>query len=262
MSAVSATPSMVPSSTIPSQAPSFAPAPYPVTVFAASQTLVGISASTFNANPNNTLALQSSIAACMSGVTSSNVLNLVVTDSTSTNAAHHMMLRLSSVAVSDVTSTASYSIYVANADSATSYSTLSNQLQTAVSQGTFNTLLQAYATQYGATSLSFVTSNSVATENLVPSDSGSDDGLSDGAIAGIVIGSVVGASLLFAVVYYLHTRSSGSSNGGNNDSIKEANSIYSDHTNVENTNNPVFQSKTLSGEARRYGGPGSNNNDL
>lgn len=156
----------------------------------------GIDLATFNsAYDTYAAALKLSIAACMSNVAESNIVNLVVTAPANSK----VRGQVASLAASSSIST-SYQVSVH--DPSQTYSSLSSQLSNAVSGGTFTVLLQSYGTSTGATGFQQASSDSVSTSDLVGSSGNDDDSLSGGAIAGIVIGVLVGVLLLAGIIYY------------------------------------------------------------
>ena len=168
----------------------------------------GVDLNTYNSNVtsySNTLKM--SIASCMSDVSPSNIINLVVTDVASSSIMQRMgaSLLASSGSINTV-----YDVSVR--DPSLSYNSLSSQLSTAVSDGTFTSNLQTYSTSTGATGFATASSTSVTTADLLDDDGGSDDkSLSAGAIAGIAIGCAAFMALLGAAVYYYFSSSAGSS---------------------------------------------------
>lgn len=134
----------------------------------------------------------------MTGVSSSNIINLVVTgiSSSGVGATSAQRALASSAQIS-----ASYQVSVR--DATLSYGSLSQQLTSAVQSGQFDTYLAAYGQQTGATGFVGATSTSVTTEDL--EDTGNDDkkGFSAGEIAGIVIGSLAVVLILGTLSYFV-----------------------------------------------------------
>jgi hypothetical protein len=234
----SASPTLEPTFTIapttstmgsPTRTPSLSPT-YPVTSFTAEQVINGIDSNTYYSSTTYQTSLQQSIAACMVGVNSTNVYDIVVSDIASSSSVMiakgktsqvskiHVMVELlpskSTTASSTASVNAAYKVSVLQTSSTFSYSSLSSQLSTAVSSGQFDTYLASYSSENDAVGFSGCTSTSVTTTNTSPNqptysptkapsdDDSSSNGLSDGAIAGIVIGTIVGVALIFGVVYY------------------------------------------------------------
>lgn len=158
----------------------------------------GIDAATYNSDVSlysGTLA--KSIAMCMDGMLSSNVVDLTVQDVTTSRVPQ---LRSFSEHDAALTSAISTTYTVVTSESSFTYDELSSELKSSVAAGDFDTYLHENAAASGATGFSSATSTSVTTTNL---QSGSSDngGLSGGAIAGIVIACVV---LLSACAYFVH----------------------------------------------------------
>ena len=169
------------------------------------QVISGISINTYNSDVSLYAdTLKMSIAACMTGVSSANVVNLIVTGVSSSSSSgnfHILSLRRHSDAFTPLASSqinAAYDISVTN--SAGTYSSLSSELQSAVADGNFNDYLNTYSTQTGATGFQGATSSSVETTDI--DDDSDNKKLTPGVIAGIVIGIIAVCLLIGAGAYY------------------------------------------------------------
>ena len=161
------------------------------------QTLRGIDATTFNANPANAVVLTQTIAGTMSGVVPADILNLEVTGS---------RRRLKSEPVSEsarllqagstATATATYTVAPISVYSA---SQLRNELTNSVTSGAFTTDLNDNAATNGNSDLVGASSNSF------PSDDKKKT-LSTGAIVGIAIGGFAFVVLVIVISWCLCCR--------------------------------------------------------
>lgn len=160
------------------------------------------------------MTLKASIAGCMTGVTASNTVNLVVADGTTTTSA--LSLRKKRVATTD-SIIAEYVVCIADPTSGVTYDTLVTELDAAVSCSTFTTLLTTYSAVYsipGYSSMTSSTIDSTADSNSSSGSSKKKDGLSGGAIAGIVIACVVAAALCIGLAVFYFTRMGGEQSDG------------------------------------------------
>lgn len=209
--------SSAPSTLSPTQTPSIDPTAAPEAVsIAVIQVIPGMSYETYSSNSNYTVTLTTSIAACMTDVSLSDIVNLVVTDgSTSTTAsAADTLRRKRDIAITDASTTdsiiASYDVYVATPSSEVTYETLVSQLRAAVSGTTFITLLATYSAVYSTPGFSNVTAStllSTSDSSYTPSTTSSTNGndeitLSVGAISGIAIGGFVLLACCFTSIAY------------------------------------------------------------
>lgn len=146
----------------------------------------------------------------MNAVQANNIIDLVVTATTSSSRTTSFSLRTSVDASSSATAdaatpaiNAAYEVSIHNPT--VTYESLSQQLVTSVSIGTFTTILRSFAQENGAIGFSSAASTSVSTQDMLSSD---DDGgskkkgLGAGPIAGIVIGGVA----LLALLYWYKVR--------------------------------------------------------
>lgn len=149
------------------------------------------------------MTLRESIAACMNAVQANNIIDLVVTATTSSRAASFSLRSGVSADAATPAINAAYEVSIHNPT--VTYESLSQQLITSVSIGTFTTILQSFAQESGAMGFATAQSTSVNTQDLLSSD---DDGgskkkgLGAGPIAGIVIGGVA----LLALLYWYKVR--------------------------------------------------------
>jgi len=140
----------------------------------------------------------------MNAVQANNIIDLVVTATTSSRTAS-FSLRTSATATSSVSANAAtpainaaYEVSIHNPT--VTYDSLSQQLITSVSIGTFTTILQSFAQENGAIGFASASSTSVSTQDLLSSDDdggSKKNGLGAGPIAGIVIGGVAFLALLY-----------------------------------------------------------------
>jgi hypothetical protein len=186
------------------------------------QVINGISVSTFSSNVTlYTNTLTTAIAECMDGVTSGDIINLVVA-SASRESGHDGTATATAAAARNILSplfrgtsllaqpkiSAAYTVQTNSAG--LTYSSMSQQLKDAVSGGQFNTYLSDASAQTGATGLLSATSDSVTTVAVTSTDDddgddsggGGSKGLGGGAIAGIVLGCLVLCLLLAAAVHF------------------------------------------------------------
>eukprot|EP01036_Dinobryon_divergens_P028265 gene28267-37186_t len=165
-------------------------------VFHATQTILGLTASEFSSNANNTEVLTAAIVSCFKApisITASQVLNLVVV------AAAGERTQLLSTSSSSPSILVSYDIFTSSKYPSSAYST---QLSIAVGSGAFTRSLQMHAALRGTTCLLNATSSMVSvgdrnpsllpTVAVGPSSTGSqgDGFLSVGLLAGIAAGSL------------------------------------------------------------------------
>eukprot|EP01034_Spumella_vulgaris_P039106 gene39106-48298_t len=202
--------SLAPTSTSPTFVASLAPSSLPVftptaaptdtsVVFSASQIISGISFETYLTNTSNyDRTIATSIAATMTGVTSQNVVNLVVTEyiaNVNSNTRSRLLTNSTQLSTAYVVSVSTEQV------SGATYISLSNQLNQAVTLGVFNAYLTEYAVEFEATGLYGATSSSVVTTNdvVVNDDTGGGSGSS-----ALSTGVIVGLLALFALVgiYY------------------------------------------------------------
>lgn len=166
------------------------------------QVITGIDLATYNSNVTAySLTLRQSIAACMAGVSSANIINLVVTEGASSSVHHQSNQK----AVLSSTSQIHTAYDVSVRDASLSYSSLSSQLSTAVESGQFDTYLTDFAQQTGAVGFVDATSTTVTTEDLEPSDDDDDKktGFTSGEIAGVVVGSLAVLLILGTLSYFV-----------------------------------------------------------
>jgi len=161
----------------------------------------------------------------MTGVTASNIVNLVVTSYTASSSSAYPFsvpyLRkkqvegtVTAAAITTTTTTtnsisASYDVYVASPTTGMTYDTLVSQLNTAVTGTTFTTLLTTYSAVYSTPGYNSVTSSTIqstSNTNSVSSTSSSSNALSNGAIAGIVIACIVMFACCVGVIGYFACR--------------------------------------------------------
>jgi hypothetical protein len=142
------------------------------------------------------LTLKNSIARCMTGITASNIIDLVVSSSS-----RRLTLTLSS---SSSSSSLLTSYTVSTTETGVTYSSLSSQLSTNIENGEFDGFLNYYATVYNTPGFVNATSSTVTTVNDLAAPPSSNDatGLNDGEIAGIVIGVTAAVALCCALSYY------------------------------------------------------------
>lgn len=145
----------------------------------------------------------------MSGITSSNIVNLYV------SGARRLKSSLKEVVI-EATSTgsiqATYTVLTTNPS--LNYNTLSSQLNQAVDDGSFNKYLTNNAQTVGAVAMVNCTSNSITTVDTTPNEN-NDDSLNDGAIAGIVIAGVFALAVMIGAVYYFLVYSKQSTESSN-----------------------------------------------
>jgi hypothetical protein len=141
------------------------------------------------------LTLKNSIASCMTGISASNIIDLVVSSPTR---------RLTSTLSSSSSSSLATSYSVSTTQTGVTYSSLSSQLETNIANGEFDSFLNYYATVYNTPGFVNATSTSASTVNDLASTSSNNDnsGLNDGEIAGIVIGVTAALVLFCAFSYY------------------------------------------------------------
>lgn len=171
----------------------------------------GIDLATYNSNVTAySNALKLTIASCMQGVSTGNIINLVVTSATANvdvGAGGRVQLLVRRfVGALDTSGSAINAAYEVNVrDPALSYSTLSTELTSAVTSGAFTTNLHAYATTTGATGFATATSNSVATTDLQGSDDGDNDNNGGGLTAGEIVCIAFGvAAFVGLVAFFLY----------------------------------------------------------
>jgi hypothetical protein len=268
----SMSPTRVPTSTLVSPAPSQALS----VEFQASQIISGITYDTYMANQDaNNQVLLSSIAACMTGITTDDISQLTVT------AASRRLRKLMNDAsvtivsvswMSGLTATTSDSIsasyVVATSNPSLSYSTLSSQLATAVSNGTFAGYLTYYGTQVsGGSDLVGCTSSPVSTSNVITDndDNSGSNGVNVGLAVGLSIGLFAFCVCASFAAYYFYSKSTGESsssrgNGGSFISYGDSNSS------MNNNQKPIWTENVLhsSNKNKKLPGGKSNraNNDL
>lgn len=178
------------------------------------QVLVGINATTFNANPLNPSTTRYTIAQSMTGVTAEDILNLVATDVLVTPTRRSLMGALAATTVPSITLT-----YIVSAGSSTmSASQLYAQLYDVVVSGAFTTALYDSAVFFGAPSLMTVSSSTVTyvgvpddvtddtTKDNNDNDGGSDDALSTAEVIGIAVAGGFVAFLLGGALVYMFMR--------------------------------------------------------
>jgi len=153
----------------------------------------------------NLNVLKATIAATMTGVSASNILNFLAEDYTSTR---RLAANFAAKPVATLLATGNSNIvrltYTVSVTSIYSKTQLLDQLGYAVYSGAFTTDLNTNAQNAAAADLYDCSSPNVI--QPVEFDLDIDDSLSAGAIAGIVIGSVVFVLLVGAIVYYCFCR--------------------------------------------------------
>lgn len=166
--------------------------------FSASQVINGISFSTYTSDPTNyQLTLTNSIAACMEGISASDITNLVVSSYSGS--------RRSLLSIAASTSTAISASYVVTTHAAgVTYNSLSSQLTNNIATGVFDTNLNTYSAIYSTPGFVNTTSNSVTTVNLVDNSDGGNDGLSTTAVIGIAIGATALGIIVIAAFSYCY----------------------------------------------------------
>lgn len=168
------------------------------------QNLIGITASAFTSDPNNTVVFKQSVAAFMSPLTSDNIAITGVSDTT--NARRRRNLRdvsLSHRRLADgiqIDYDVEFNPIAAGFTNATAaFTSFTTSLNTSLSDGSFNVYMQSAATDAGLTSLAAAESTSASFSE--PTAVGFDDDGSDGKknrhiplIVGLVVG--LGGGLL------------------------------------------------------------------
>lgn len=209
-------------SQIPTASPTFKPSAEPTTsapsspgavntVIAASQSLTGISASTWNEDAaTNCNVFGLTIETVTNGaVLASEVGNCVVTDNRS-RALEAMLNEFARrILQATVSSTIAYTITlpVSTDVSATTAlaATITATISTSVTSGNFTATLKAVAVANNVAVLANVSSSDFASTVVVTSGPSlpKDTKLTDGQIAGIVIGVLIGSFVVAGLVYYL-----------------------------------------------------------
>lgn len=166
--------------------------------FSASQTLTGVTYAEWTADEvNNENTVKTTIAACMDGVTTSDIHDFTAS---STNVRRGLIVHLRQLQGNAVQ--LDYTVSTTSQNTATQ---LFDQLQTRVSNGDFTIILQQNANGNSATYL--LNADSSAIEEVVGDDDdtpvNNDSRLSPGAIAAIVVGSIFGAALVLLAIYLL-----------------------------------------------------------
>lgn len=170
------------------------------------QIIIGVDPSTYNSNQalfSNTL--KTSIAMCMEGVDSRDILNLVIT-ATSGNVAHTAAVDVAQSLrnkISTLTSSsmnAAYQVSVVNP--ALSFDSLSAELTNAVTSGQFTTYLQNISAQTGATALQSASCSFVTTTNLIVTTSNPKSNSNVDLIVSIVVGFVAFIVIIAAGACY------------------------------------------------------------
>jgi hypothetical protein len=188
--------------------------------FKASQIISGITYDSYIANQDaNNEVLVSSIAACMTGITTDDISQLTVTDASRRlrkllNDASMTIISLTRIP--DLTATTSGSIavsyVVATSNPSLSYSTLSSQLAMAVGNGTFAGYLTYYGTQVsGGSDLVGCTSSPVTTTNIIVDndDNSGSNGVNVGLAVGLSIGLFAFCVCASFAAYYFYSNSTG-----------------------------------------------------
>jgi hypothetical protein len=173
------------------------------------QVISGISYSSFQLDPvNNTLALENSVVASVSGLSVSDISDFVASSASARRLlSTDRTLRVVTVASTNQDSGGdSISIaYVVTTNSpGLTYSSMTSQLAVSVSSGAFNSYLSAFALQYQAYALVNCTSSAPITVDESPdtSSGGSgDEGLSTGETVGIALGAAAFVVLALAATY-------------------------------------------------------------
>lgn len=165
------------------------------------QVISGISYATYSTSSNYTTALKSSIAACMTGVSASDIVDLVVASRSSSAAVHSNIRKMQVTAASDSIS-ASYDI--SSSSSSITYTRLISELTTAISDSTFSGYLANYSVIYSAPGFANCTATLESTTDTTNADDEEQRRpFSKDAVAGLVIlGMIVLCCMCVASIYY------------------------------------------------------------
>lgn len=213
------------------------------------------------------------IAACMAGVTPSDIFPFAVT-----NPATSRRLTVTLRTLQSTNNSLNLAYTVTTNTAGLTYVGMTSQLDAATSGSAFTTNLNAAATANGADDLIDCTSSVPVTINTTPSSASSssdDDSLSGGAVAGIVIGVLAFVALAAAGAYFFvfgggNKSSHGKSNSSGNQQLQ---SLSKDSTGSSSSSggssyqkkkapmqeNPVFGISAIASPKR--GGQGHSNVD-
>ena len=129
----------------------------------------GISLSTYSSNVLYQATLLQSIASCMTGISTNDITQLVVTTTTTSVSSNQRLLLGTLASTNNINAN-----YVVNTNSpSVTYTSLSNQLSAAVAGGTFDDYLTNNAKLNGATGFVNCTSAAVTTQQISSSSSSS-----------------------------------------------------------------------------------------
>lgn len=197
-------PSVAPSAipTVNTKSPTFSPVTSYYTNFRATQVISGLTAATYYSDPSYETGLITAIVNSVSGITSSNIYDITVTDYTS-SAVYIKKINIETIQTTSSSISVSYTIYIIATSSSESYTTLSTELSSAVTSGQFTTYLQSAYTGYASASTSSVSIDDLGTNNFSDDDDNDDEsGLSSGDITGIVSGIICGFAIFFFVIVF------------------------------------------------------------
>lgn len=162
--------------------------------FTAEQTLSGVSITEWDADEtNNENTVKTTIAACMDGITTSDIQDFLASAPDSSKSGFTFHLRALAAGDSILLT------YRVVTNSKLTASQLFDQLSNKVNNGDFTIILQQFATGNTATYLLNAESDEVIEVEEVDNDSR----LSGGAIAAIIVGSIFGAALVLLALYLM-----------------------------------------------------------
>jgi hypothetical protein len=182
------------------------------TVIQASQTLVGVTSSTWNQDPetNCHVFAQTVQKVTANAVLASEVGNCVATDNR--RLLQEMLLSMERRRLqTTASSTIGYDITLPVSTDVTATTTLAttitSTISAAVSSGNFTTTLRSVAVANNATTLSNVNTTGFASTVVITTGPSSPKSvkLTKGQIAGIVIGALIGTAAVVGLVYYFIT---------------------------------------------------------
>lgn len=174
--------------------------------FTAEQTLSGVSITEWDSDKtNNENTVKTTIAACMDGVTTSDIQQFLASSSGSNKLGFNFHLRALAVGDSILLT------YRVVTNSKLTASQLFDQLFNKVDNGDFTIILQQNAA--GNTATYLMNASSDGDDLVEVEEVDNDSRLSGGAIAAIIVGSIFGAALVLLALYLMivGTGSSGDS---------------------------------------------------